>query len=193
MSRCLLLLREKGCFLLYKAASSVFWYTIVWTSVLAGRVSDTPDPAVRCVGEGAFWEDPFRPRKSELAVSGQLCNAPPVRTSFGLGFISALYWRQTFTNKGKGETVLKETNFLWQEYYLLFWPIRVSLGLGFLCWLFDFHIIIERHCLLCTKLIPTALHWNKPVTVFLRKVLRGIFTLSKCICTPEMSQFPVSF
>lgn len=33
--RCLLLLREKGCFLLYKAASYVFWYTIVWTSVFS--------------------------------------------------------------------------------------------------------------------------------------------------------------
>lgn len=34
---------------------------------------------------------------------------------------------KTNIHQKKGKSVLRETNFLWQEYYLIFWPIKVFL------------------------------------------------------------------
>lgn len=108
----------KRVLLLYKAASLCFDTPLFELSSLAGRVSDSPAVGHSVCGERSC-ETPSPCVESKLSVSGWLCEAQHDRTSSGPGFISALYWRQTFTNKEKEKkNVLRETTFFWQEYYL---------------------------------------------------------------------------
>ena len=65
-------------------------------------------------------------KKQNLGV-WVMWKAQHLGTSFCPGFPSALYWRQTFTKKGEKKGVLRENDFLWQEYYLIFWPLKVFL------------------------------------------------------------------
>lgn len=123
--------------------------------------------------------------------------AQHLRTSFCLGFPSALYWRQTFTKKGrKKKKVLRETDFLWWDYYLIFWPLKVFLVRTQIpCANCSAYILLHRYT------VYSVPNWfqkycieNKLVTVFLHKVLRlASSVFPKGICTSEMSLFRVSF
>lgn len=124
----------------------------------------------------------FCPReKAKYQCPGDCVKAQRIRTSFCLGFISALYWRQTFTKKGGGK-VMRETNFLWQEYYLIFWPIEVFLvSTQIPCANCSTYILLYRYIVYSVpKWFRNYYIENKLVTVFLHKVgAFGIFTLSK--------------
>lgn len=147
----------KRVLLLYKAASLCFDTPLFELLSLAGRVSDIPDVwGIPGVVRGS-QEAPLPCVKSMLSVYGWLCKAQRGRASSALGFISALYWRQTFANKEKKKkkekNVLRETNFLWQEYYLNFWPIKVPLVSTRIPPANCSACMLLRHCLFCTRLV----------------------------------------
>lgn len=101
---------KKGA-LLYKAASLCFDPPLFELSSLAGRVSDIPDTVHSVRGEG-FPRGSGALRESKLSVYGWLCKAQHGRASSGPGFTSALYWRQTFTNKEKKK---KKRKMFWEK------------------------------------------------------------------------------
>lgn len=99
----------KRVLLLNKAASLCFDTPVFELLSLASRVSDIPAVGHSECGQRSR-EAPLPCEKSKLSVYGWLCKAQRRRTSSALGFISALYWRQTFANKEK-----KKKKMFWEK------------------------------------------------------------------------------
>lgn len=90
-----------------------------------------------------------------------------------------------------GGGVLRETNFIWQEYDLIFWPMEVSLvSTRIPCANCSTYVLLYRDT------VYSVPNWfqkycieNKLVTVFLHKALHGISLFPQGPCAPEVSWF----
>ena len=121
-------MREKGCFSLYKAASCVSQSTIVWTSVFSWRSSDAHNSDVLGASRRGLWEASLaRGKKPKPRCLGDV-ESSAFRNIFLSRFSFCSLVKTNIHQKGgrKGG-VLRENDFLWQEYYLIFWPLKVFL------------------------------------------------------------------
>lgn len=133
--------------------------------------------------------------KSKISMLGWLCKSSVYKNIFLSGFYFCSLSKTNIHQKtGKKKTLLRETNFLWQESHLIFWPITVPLvGTRIPC----ANCQLTHHhldtCSLCTRPMAEMLTEQSLVTVCLHKALRSASSLfPKCVYT-EMSLFRVSF
>lgn len=93
---------KKGAFYCIKQRLMYFDKPLFELPSLADRFSDILGLDVRSyVCDRGFWEaSPLALGKKQNTSVWVMWKAQRIRTSFCLGFTSALYWRQTFTKKG---------------------------------------------------------------------------------------------